>query len=43
MTEDEIVGWHHHFNGNEFGQILGYSERQVTWSAAFHGVTKSCT
>ena len=28
MTEDEIVGWHHHFNGNEFGQTLGYSERQ---------------
>ena len=28
MTEDEIVGWHHQFNGQEFGQTLGDSERQ---------------
>ena len=23
MTEDEIVGWHHRFNGHEFGQAPG--------------------
>ena len=28
MTEDEMVGWHHWFNGYEFEQTLGDSERQ---------------
>ena len=28
MTEDEMVGWHHQFNGHEFEQTLGDSERQ---------------
>ena len=28
MTEDEMVGWHHQFNGNEFEQTLGDSEEQ---------------
>ena len=28
MTEDEMVGWHHWFNGDEFEQILGDSEGQ---------------
>ena len=23
MTEDQMVGWHHQFNGYEFGQALG--------------------
>ena len=23
MTEDEMVGWHHQFNGDEFGSTLG--------------------
>ena len=23
MTEDEIVGWHHRFDGHEFEQALG--------------------
>ena len=26
MTEDEMVGWHHHFNGHESEQTLGNSE-----------------
>ena len=26
VTEDEIVGWHHQFNGHKFKQILGDSE-----------------
>ena len=28
MTEDEMVGWHHRFNGYEFKQTLGGSEGQ---------------
>ena len=27
MTEDEMVGWHHRFNGPDLGQILGDCER----------------
>ena len=26
MTEDEMVGWHHLFNGHVLGQILGDGE-----------------
>ena len=26
MTEDEMVGWYHQFNGYEFEQTLGDSE-----------------
>ena len=28
MTEDEMVGWHHRFNGHEFEQTLGAGEGQ---------------
>ena len=28
MKEDEMVGWHHQFNGNEFEQTPGDSEGQ---------------
>ena len=28
MTEDEMVGWHHRLNGNEFEQALGDNEVQ---------------
>ena len=40
MTEDEMVGWHHLFNGHEFEfeQTLGDSEGQGTWCATVHGV-----
>ena len=27
-TEDGMVGWHHHLNGQEFEQTLGDSEGQ---------------
>ena len=27
-TEDEMVGWHHHFNGHESEQTPGDSKRQ---------------
>ena len=28
MTEDEMVGWHHRFNGHEFGWTLGVGDGQ---------------
>ena len=28
MTEDEMVGWHHLFNGHEYEQTLGDGEGQ---------------
>ena len=28
MTEDEMVEWHHRFNGHEFEQSLGVSDGQ---------------
>ena len=28
VIEDEMVGWHHQLNGNEFAQTLGDSEGQ---------------
>ena len=38
-TEDELVGWHHWLNGQEFEQILGNSKGQGNLAA--HGFTKS--
>ena len=28
MTEDQMVGWHHQFDGYEFAQALGDGEGQ---------------
>ena len=42
-AEDEMVGWHHQFNGLEFAQTPGGSKGQEAWHAAVHGVTKSQT
>ena len=28
MTEDEMIGWHHRFNGHEFEQTPGDCEGQ---------------
>ena len=28
MREDEMVGWHHHFNGHEFEQTPGDGDGQ---------------
>ena len=28
MTEDEMVGWHHRFDGNGFGWTLGVDDGQ---------------
>ena len=47
MTEDEMFGWHHRFNGREFEQAPNNYWEMVkdreAWSAVFHGVTKSWT
>ena len=39
VTQDEMVGWHHWFNGHELGQTLRDDERQVSlacWSPWGH-------
>ena len=28
MTKDEMIGWHHRFNGHEFEQVPGDGEGQ---------------
>ena len=43
MTEDDIVGWHHRFNGHEFEQVPGVVLDREAWHAAVHGVAKSQT
>ena len=44
ITEDEMIGWHHWFDGHEFFSKLQelVMEREA-WRAAVHGVTKSWT
>ena len=42
-TEDEMVGWHHWFNGQEFEQVAGTVKNREAWHAAVHGVAKSRT
>ena len=43
MTEEEMVGWHHGFNGYEHGQTLEMVRDWEAWSATTHGVVKSQT
>ena len=43
MTEDEMVGWHHQLNGQEFEQALGVVMGREAWCAIFYGVSKSRT
>ena len=42
-TEDEMVGWHHWFNGHDFEQTTGDSEGCKAWHAAVHRVAKNRT
>ena len=41
MTEDEMVGWQHQFDGHESEQALGVGDGQEAWRAAVHGILKS--
>ena len=43
MTEDEMIGWHHQFDGHEFEQAPGLLMDREAWRAAVHGVVKSRT
>ena len=43
MTEDEMVGWHHQFNGHEFEQTWEIVKGREAWHAAVHGVAKGQT
>ena len=40
MTEDEMVGWHHRLNGQEFEQALGDSEGQASLACCSPWVCK---
>ena len=42
-TEDEIVGWHHQFNGYAFEETLRVGDGREAWRAKVHGVAKSQT
>ena len=43
VTEDEMVWWHHWFNGHEFGKLLKIVKDKEAWCATVHGVTKNQT
>ena len=39
-TEDEMVGWHHGLNQNEF-ELQEFVKNREAWRAAVHGITES--
>ena len=41
MTEDEMVGWHHQFNGHEFEHIQELVKDREAWLAAVHVISES--
>ena len=43
MTEDEMAGWHHQPDGNEFEQALELVMYREVWCAVVYGVAKSQT
>ena len=43
VCKDEMVGWHHQFDGHEFEQAPGVVMDREAWRAAVHGISKSQT
>ena len=43
MTEDQMVGWHHHPDGHEFQHTLGDGEGKERLTCCSPGVTKTQT
>ena len=43
MTEDEMVGWHHRFNGHGLGGLWELVIDREACHAVVHGVRKSRT
>ena len=41
MTEDEMVGWHHHLDGREFEQAPREVKDSKAWSAVVYEVAKN--
>ena len=43
MTEDEIVEWHHQFDGHSFSKLWEIVKDREAWCATIHRVRKSET
>ena len=43
MKEDDLAGWHHHFNGHEFAQAQEFLMVRESWHASVCGVANSWT
>ena len=43
MTEDEMVGRHHQFNGHESEKLQMMVKDKEVWRTTVHSVTKSWT
>ena len=41
MTKDEMVGWHHQWDGREFELAPGVGDGQGSLACCSHGVAKS--